>query len=145
MPGMKIVQHWPFFASPRWMDGPLSCFLIPHLQTASLSAVLDFSFQCCTLCCAKPAQSYLCSSWLPTSQCFNPSSPAAFIICEPVTHWLCKSDILNSQTKHSGQKASVSGNPAWKLCQNQWRSSSLGPGHCFLQGISNQGQSGASC
>lgn len=50
--------------------------------------------------------------WLPTSQCFNPSSPAAFIICGSVIHRLCKSDTLNSPTKHSGQKAAVSGNPA---------------------------------
>lgn len=131
------------------MLGGWTTKLLPNPTSSdgfSACRVLDFSFQCCTLCCAKPVQLYMCSfPWLPTSQCFTPSFPAAFLICGSVIHRLCKSDILNSPTKHSGQKAAVSGNPVWKLCQNQQRSSSLGPGHCFLEAASNQGQSGASC
>lgn len=146
MPGMKIVQHWPFFASPHWMDEPLSCFPSPHLQTGSLPAeFLISAFNAGTVLCQTSAVVPVLPPRLPTSQCFNPSSPAAFIICGSVIHRLCKSEILNSPTKHLGQKAAVSGNPVWKLCQNQWRSSSLGPGHCFLQGALNQGQNGASC
>lgn len=142
--GNESCAALTFLCQPT-LDGWTTELLPKPTSSARFSAcrVLDFSFQCCTLCCAKPVP--VLPPRLPISQCFSPSSPGAFIICGSVIHRLCKSEILNSPTKHLGQKAAVSGNPVWKLCQNQWRSSSLGPGHCFLQGTLNRGQNGASC
>lgn len=117
MPGMKVVQHWPFFASPCWMDEPLSCFPIPHLQTGSLPVEFLISAFSAVHCAVPNQCSRACAPpWLPTSQCFNPSSPAAFLICGSVTHRVCKPDKLNSPTKRSGPKAAESGNPVWRLC-----------------------------
>lgn len=104
----------------------------------SACRVLDFSFQCCTLCCAKPVQSYLCfplTAHLPVLQsklsCCIHNLWASYSLTLQI--WYTK---LASQTFRA--KSCSVWKSVWKLCQNQQRSSSLGPGHCFLQGASNQ-------
>lgn len=144
--GNESCAALTFLCQPR-LDGWTTELLPNPTSSDSFSAcrVLDFSFQCCTLCCAKPVQSYLCfplTAHLPVLQsklsCCIHNLWASYSLTLQI--WYTK---LANQTFRA--KSCSVWKSVWKLCQNQQRSSSLGPGHCFLQGASNQGQISVSC
>lgn len=105
--------------SPRFVS-PTELLLYPPCSNRfSAIKVLNFNFECCTYSVyAMTVQSYLgSSSWLPASWYLKIKLCCIWNLWAKLLAFFGSlTDTLNSLSKHSGQKAATSGNPAWRFC-----------------------------